>query len=107
MAVVLVAPGKTGVYDRYYQCYKNFDAWQKQGRHFVCRIKASSRKTELSVNRIDPLMGNTGIQHQFSGEMATEVRGNGQPDMGKGALEFPVENPRLKNIPVRLELIIE
>jgi hypothetical protein len=50
----LVAPGQTGVYDRYYQCYKNFDAWQEQGRHFVCRIKASSRKTELSVNSVSP-----------------------------------------------------
>lgn len=50
----LVAPGQTGVYDRYYQCYKNFDAWQEQGRHFVCRIKASSRKTELSANPVDP-----------------------------------------------------
>lgn len=50
----LVAPGQTGVYDRYYQCYKNFDDWQEQGRHFVCRIKASSRKTELSANPVDP-----------------------------------------------------
>ncbi len=50
----LVAPGQTGVYDRYYQCYKNFDTWQEQGRHFVCRIKATSRKTELSVNPVDP-----------------------------------------------------
>lgn len=50
----LVAPGQTGVYDRYYQCYKNFDDWQDQGRHFVCRIKASSRKTELKANPIAP-----------------------------------------------------
>ena len=48
----LVAPGQTGVYDRYYQCYKNFDDWQDQGRHFVCRIKASSRKTELHANPV-------------------------------------------------------
>jgi hypothetical protein len=46
----LVEPGQTGVYDRYYQCYKNFDDWQSQGRHFVCRIKASSRKTVLRTN---------------------------------------------------------
>jgi len=50
----LVAPGQTGVYDRGYQCYKNFDDWQEQGRHFVCRIKASSRKTELRINEVDP-----------------------------------------------------
>lgn len=50
----LVAPGQTGVLDRYYQCYKNFDDWQAQGRHFVCRLKASSRKTVLRSNPVDP-----------------------------------------------------
>lgn len=50
----LVAPGKTGVMDRYYQCYKNFDDWQAQERHFVCRIKASSRKTVLRENPVEP-----------------------------------------------------
>lgn len=50
----LVSPGQTGVYDRYYQCYKNFDAWQEQGRHFVCRIKATSRKTEVRVHPVAP-----------------------------------------------------
>ena len=48
----LVAPGQTGVYDRGYQCYKNFDEWQAQGRHFVCRIKASSRKTVKKTNAV-------------------------------------------------------
>ncbi len=50
----LVAPGQTGVYDRYYQCYKNFDERQAQGRHFVCRIKVSSRKTVLRTNAVGP-----------------------------------------------------
>jgi hypothetical protein len=50
----LVAPGQTGVYDRGYQGYKSFDDWQEQGRHFVCRIRASSRKTELRINEVDP-----------------------------------------------------
>ena len=49
----LVTPGQTGVYDRGYQCYKNFDDWQEHGRHFVCRIKASSRKTVLRDNPIE------------------------------------------------------
>jgi len=43
----LLAPGQTGIMDRNYQCYRNFDLWQEQGRHFVCRIKASSIKTVL------------------------------------------------------------
>ena len=50
----LVAPGQTAVMDRYYQCYKNFDDWQAQERHFVCRIKASSRKTVLRENPVEP-----------------------------------------------------
>jgi hypothetical protein len=50
----LVAPGQTAVMDRYYQCYKNFDDWQAQERHFVCRIKASSRKTVLRANPVEP-----------------------------------------------------
>jgi len=50
----LVAPGQTGVYDRGYQCYNNFDDWQTQDRHFVCRIKASSRKTVIQDNVINP-----------------------------------------------------
>jgi hypothetical protein len=50
----LVAPGQTAVMDRFYQCYKNFDDWQAQERHFVCRIKASSRKTVLRENPVEP-----------------------------------------------------
>jgi len=41
----IVAPGQTGVMDRYYQCHKNFDQWQFEERHFVCRIRKSTRKT--------------------------------------------------------------
>ena len=50
----LVAPGQTGVYDRGYQCYNHFDDWQTQNRHFVCRIKASSRKTVLRTQVVNP-----------------------------------------------------
>ncbi len=42
---VILEPGQTGIMDRYYQCHKNFDAWQTEGRHFVCRITANTRKT--------------------------------------------------------------
>jgi len=41
----LLAPGQTGIMDRNYQCYHNFDLWQENGRHFVCRIKAGAIKT--------------------------------------------------------------
>jgi hypothetical protein len=41
----ILAPGQTGVMDRYYQCHRNFDEWQTEEKHFVCRIKKSTRKT--------------------------------------------------------------
>ena len=28
----ILAPGQTGIMDRYYQCHKNFDQWQKEGK---------------------------------------------------------------------------
>ena len=45
----LLVPGQTGIMDRNYQCYRNFDLWQEAGRQFVCRIKASSIKTCLET----------------------------------------------------------
>jgi len=41
----ILEPGQTGVMDRYYQCHKNFDEWQTGEKHFVCRIRKSTRKT--------------------------------------------------------------
>lgn len=41
----ILEPGQTGVMDRYYQCHKNFDEWQEENKHFVCRIRKSTRKT--------------------------------------------------------------
>ena len=49
---VIFKRGQTGVIDRYYQCYRDFDAWQEQGKHFVCRIKAKSRKTVIRHNNL-------------------------------------------------------
>ena len=48
----ILSPGQTGVMDRYYQCHKNFDLWQAAGKHFVCRIKARTRKTVTQVNAL-------------------------------------------------------
>jgi len=48
----LLAPGQTGVMDRNYQCYRNFDLWQEQGLQFVCRIKASTIKTCLETSTV-------------------------------------------------------
>jgi hypothetical protein len=49
LVLQLLAPGQTGIRDRNYQCYRNFDLWQETGRHFVCRIKASTIKTRLET----------------------------------------------------------
>ena len=43
----ILEPGQTGVMDRYYQCHKNFDDWQAEKKHFVCRIRKSTRKKVL------------------------------------------------------------
>ncbi len=78
----LVAPGQTGVYDRYYQCYKNFDDWQEQQRHFVCRIKASSRKTTVRENPVAP------GSHVFYDAIA--LLGTGTKDLNQTARELRV-----------------
>jgi hypothetical protein len=50
----ILAPGETGVMDRYYQRHKSFDAWQTEGKHFICRIKGSTTKTEIRKNDLQP-----------------------------------------------------
>ena len=43
----ILSPGQTGIMDRYYQCHKDFDLWQTEGKHFVCRIRKNTRKTVI------------------------------------------------------------
>ena len=38
-------PGQTGVMDRGYQDHSRFDAWQEEGKFFVCRIRGNTQKT--------------------------------------------------------------
>jgi len=40
----ILEPGQTGVMDRGYQCHQAFDQWQQEGKHFVSRIKANTKK---------------------------------------------------------------
>lgn len=44
--------GQTGVMDRGYQCHKLFDQWQREEKHFVCRIKKSTHQTILQENPV-------------------------------------------------------
>lgn len=50
----IIEPGQTSVMDRGYQCHECFDQWQKDGKHFVCRIKASTTKKLLKTNELTP-----------------------------------------------------
>ncbi len=38
--------------DRYYQCHKNFDLWQTEEKHFVCRIKRKAYKTVIETRPV-------------------------------------------------------
>ena len=51
---MILSPGQTGVMDRGYQAHDRFDRWQEEGKHFVCRIKASTRKKRIKDNEINP-----------------------------------------------------
>jgi len=48
----IVSKGQTAVADRYYQCHKDFDHWQEEGIHFVCRIRANTRKEVIRANQV-------------------------------------------------------
>jgi hypothetical protein len=50
----ILSPGQTGVMDRGYQCHKCFDLWQQENKFFACRIKASTKKTCIKANEVDP-----------------------------------------------------
>jgi hypothetical protein len=50
----IIEPGQTSVMDRGYQCHECFDQWRKDGKHFVCRIKANTTKKLLKVNEVAP-----------------------------------------------------
>jgi hypothetical protein len=49
----ILSPGDTGVLDRGYQSHKKFDQWQDEDLHFMCRIKAKTRKAIIKANSIE------------------------------------------------------
>jgi hypothetical protein len=51
---MILSPGQTGVTDRGYQAHDRFDQWQEEGKHFVSRIKAITKKKLLKNNEIAP-----------------------------------------------------
>lgn len=48
----MLVAGETGVMDRGYQSHKAFDRLQAEGKHFVCRIKANTKKTCIKKNPV-------------------------------------------------------
>jgi len=50
----MLETGQTGIMDRGYQCHKNFDLMQSEEKHFVCRIKGNTKKTEDKLNDVVP-----------------------------------------------------
>lgn len=50
---MILSPGQTGVLDRGYQAHDRFDEWQKDEKHFVCRIKAKTKKKRIRDNGVN------------------------------------------------------
>lgn len=50
----ILSSGQTAVMDRYYQCHKDFDLWQTEGKSFVCRIRENTKKTCIKSNPVKP-----------------------------------------------------
>ena len=51
----ILSPGQTGVTDRGYQCHRRmFDLLQTEGKSFVCRIRAGTKKTVITENPVSP-----------------------------------------------------
>jgi hypothetical protein len=53
-AGMILSPGQTGIMDRGYQGHDHFDLWQQEGKYFVCRIKAKTRKACIEAKPIHP-----------------------------------------------------
>jgi hypothetical protein len=53
-ASMILSPGQTAVVDRGYQSHDLFDRWHKEKKHFVCRIKASTKKICIEAKEINP-----------------------------------------------------
>ncbi len=51
---LILSEGQTGVMDRGYQSHQRFDQWQRDRKRFMCRIRASTKKTIVKENHIAP-----------------------------------------------------
>jgi hypothetical protein len=51
---LILSEGQTGIMDRGYQSHNHFDQWQLDGKLFMCRIKANTKKSIVKKNHITP-----------------------------------------------------
>ncbi|MGV8072956.1 MAG: IS4 family transposase [Syntrophobacteraceae bacterium] len=85
---MILSPGQTGVMDRGYQCHKSFDRWQAEGKHFVCRIKANTKKACIHSN---PAMANSIVFYDAVVLLGT-------PDVNQTNKELRVVGYRVDNV---------
>jgi hypothetical protein len=51
---LILSANQSAILDRGYQCHKLFDQWQRDGRQFFCRIKASTKIECLQAFETNP-----------------------------------------------------
>jgi len=49
----ILSDDETGVMDRGYQCHAKFDLWQQENKHYLCRIKANTKKHIIKTLAVD------------------------------------------------------
>ena len=50
----ILKPGQTGVTEQGYQCHRDFDLLQTEGKRFICRIKENTHQTIIKQHAVSP-----------------------------------------------------
>lgn len=98
----ILSPGDTGVLDRGYQCHKKFDQWQGEDLHFMCRIKAKTRKAIIKASPIE-----TGSIVFFDAIVLLGSKGINQTESPLRLVGYEVDNVKYWIATSRLDLTAE
>jgi hypothetical protein len=98
----ILSPGDTGVLDRGYQSHKKFDQWQDEDLHFMCRIKAKTRKAIIKANSIE-----TGSIVFFDAVVLLGSKGINQTQKPLRLVGYEVDNVKYWIATDRLDLSAE
>jgi len=98
----IMSPGETSVMDRYYQCHKNFDLWQRDEKQFVCRIRAGSNKTVIKHNDVSP-----GSDVFYDAIVLLGTKGTNQTEETVRVIAYQVENKKYWVATNRFDLTAE